>query len=552
MTTWRIFARFFDGSRRALALSVAAAIGQSLALVPLALVVKHVFDVTIPDGDDGALLACGALLVALYLVSAALALWTRYTVLGVTKRAITKLRGALLERVYSLPRAWFDRSVLGTVQSTIVQDSERLDVMSNALLAQLLPSAIVASALSVLLVVLNPILFLLLIAVVPLLVLVTRQFGGRVRDRTRRWQRAFDAFSTETGLALRAITLTKASGAERDELAARRRQHAELGEAGRVMAWMQSAYTLVTGSIAAIAGVIVLVVGGSAVTHGSMSLGELLSFYAALALLRGQATTILQTVPQILAGRESMERLRELLDSGASEPYSGTRVHPFDGDLAVEDVEFGFGERSEPLFSGVSLTIRAGETVALVGPNGAGKSTLVSLLLGLYRPWSGRLLADGLPYDEIDIQALRRRIGIVPQEPIVFPASVRDNVAYGRPRATDAEIAEASGWATADDFIASLTDGFDTQVGDDGVLLSGGQRQRIALARALLGRPALLVLDEPTLHLDAAGTRDLMANLGELPWTPAVLLITHDPAVADLAGAVYTLDGGRLREAVRE
>ena len=545
MSTWKAFAQLFARSRRTLVFSVALAMGQALLLVPLALVIRHVFDHTIPAGQTGRLAGYGALILGLYVLSAALGLWTRYIVLGVTKRAITRLRGSLLERVYALPRSWFAARELGTVQSTIVQDSERLDVMSNAFLAQLLPSAVIAAALSALLLALNPLLMVLLLVVVPVLVVVTRRFGTAVRGRTRAWQQAFDAFSSETGLALRAISLTKSLAAEPVELAARRRQHAELGEAGRVMAWLQAAYTVITTSIGAIAGVIVLVVGGTAVARGSMTLGELLSFYAALTLLRGQAATVLQTVPQVLAGLESMDRLRALLDEDAPDPYAGAEAIDFSGGLTLESVEFGYDD--SPLILGAGMRIDPGECVALVGPNGAGKSTLVALALGLYRPARGRLLADGVPYDVLDMPTLRRAIGVVPQDPMLFPASVRDNIAYGRPEATDAAVREAAGWATAEEWVAGLEEGYDTPVGDDGVLLSGGQRQRIALARALLGRPALLILDEPTLHLDAQATRDLLGNLRDLPWSPSVLLISHDADVAAHAGVTYLLDDGRVR-----
>jgi ABC-type multidrug transport system fused ATPase/permease subunit len=541
---WRVFARFFHGSGRALAASLALSVLQSLLLVPVALLVRHAFDAVIPARAVGNLAAVGGLILALYLASAGLGLVTRHTVLRATKAAITRLRAALLERIYRLPRTWFDRTDLGTLHATVVQDSERLDIMSNALVAQLLPALVIGSALGVTLAVLDPGLFLLLLVVAPVLLMLSRVLGRAVRRRTRTWQRDFDVFSTQTGLALRAVALTRAQSAEGAELARRRVELEALGRSGREMAWLQAAYTLLHGAVAAAAGVIVLVVGGRAVALGRMTLGDLLSFYTVLALLRGQASTVLVAVPQVIAGSESLARLADLLAVEEPDPYGGTRRLDFAGAIALESVTFGYGERS--VLEGASLEVAPGEALALVGANGAGKSTVANLVLGLYRPVRGRVLADGVPLDELDVAALRRRIGVVLQDPLVFPTTVRENIAYGRPEATLEEVRAAARRATADEFVSALPEGYDTTVGDDGVRLSAGQRQRLAVARALLGEPALLILDEPTSSLDADAVRRLVATVRRLPGAPALLLISHDPAVTAAADRVCTLRDGRI------
>ena len=192
------------------------------------------------------------------------------------------------------------------------------------------------------------------------------------------------------------------------------------------------------------------------------------------------------------------------------------------------------------------MEVEPGEFVALVGPNGAGKTTVLSLILGLYRPREGRLVADGVPYDELDIIELRRQMGVILQDPIVFPTTIRRNIAYGRPDATAEEVQEAAWWATASDWIESLPEGYETQMGDEGGLMSGGERQRVALSRRFLSKPALLVLDEPTTHLDDASIRRLLENLRALPGGPSVLAISHDAVVADEADRVYTLRDGRI------
>src|SRR3954447_11214852 len=197
------------------------------------------------------------------------------------------------------------------------------------------------------------------------------------------------------------------------------------------------------------------------------------------------------------------------------------------------------------------MVIEPGEWVALVGPNGAGKSTIVNLMLGLYRPDEGAVLADGVAFDGVDIHSLRRRIGVVLQDPPLFPGTVRDNIAFGEPDATDEAVSRAATAATAARFIEELPLGYDTPVGDEGELLSGGQRQRIAIARALLREPRLVILDEPSTSLDRHATDALLQNLRSLPEAPAVLLVTHDDVVARTAERTIAIRDGRIVEPQR-
>jgi ABC-type bacteriocin/lantibiotic exporter with double-glycine peptidase domain len=213
----------------------------------------------------------------------------------------------------------------------------------------------------------------------------------------------------------------------------------------------------------------------------------------------------------------------------------------------VERVEFAYGQ-DPPVLHGVDFEVRPGETVALLGPNGAGKSTIISLLAGLYAPTRGRLLADGLPFELIDLPALRRQIGVIQQDPLIFPASVRENIAYGRPEADEDMIMRAAEDAGAAEMIMRLPAKLDEQVGDEGTRLSGGQRQRIALARALLGEPRLIMLDEPTTYLDEAGAMSVLGSLTSKPDAPTILIVSHDPLVKRVADRVLMLRDGLIED----
>ncbi len=439
----RSLTRLLSGSHRLVAFSVAIATAQIIVLVPIALLVRDVFDDLIPGGERAGLIATGAAILGLYLVASGLGLWTRAVSLRVTKDAVTALRIQLLEKVYALPRSFFDRQETSRLHGTIVQDSERIDQMANALVAYLLPATVVAAGLSLAMLILNPALFALLLVVAPGLFFGSVAIGRAVRRRTATWRDSFETFDSQTLFALRSVTLTKAHGVDSSEIAARRRQLDELGSLGRAMAFMQSAYSLANGTVMAIGAVIVLVVGGYAVTAGTMTTGDLVSFFTLLALLRGQTPAMLTAIPTVISGMESLQRVEALLDAEAAEPYRGVRKIQFDGAVQVEEVCFSYAGGEEVL-TDFSLELGSGETVAVIGPNGAGKSTLVSLILGLYRPDSGRLCASGVPFDEIDLRHLRSRIGTVFQSPILFSATVRENIAYATPEASEEELRRAA------------------------------------------------------------------------------------------------------------
>jgi ATP-binding cassette subfamily B protein len=532
----------FRGSWQRLAASFGAAVVQAGLLVVLGLLIRRAFDVAIPDGDVRGLALIGVALLGVALASAGLAVWTRFVVLRAVKDSIGRLRVRLLERLNTLPAAWFDRADSGSVHTIVVQDSERLDVVANALATQLAPALLIGAGIGIALLVLNPLLFGILVLTLPLLALLTRRFERVIGRRTRAWQLAFDRFSSRVLFSVNARPLITAQSAEDAELEAGAAEAVALSASGRDMAWLFGVYAQLHGLVATVGGVIVLVVGGAAVAHGSMSLGSLIAFYTLLGLLRAQGNAVLTTLPQAIAGRESMARLAAILDSPDRPHYEGARTPSVRRSLALRDVDFGYAGGT-PLLRGVTLELRRGERLTLVGPNGAGKTTVASLLLGLYRPWRGLVEADGIPYDELDVRALRRRIGFVPQRPILFSAGIAENIAYGSGTADPGRVREAARLATVDEFAERLEHGYATPVGDDGGLVSSGERQRIAIARALVREPDVLLLDEPTTSLDREAVARVLENIRTLAYDPAVLVITHDRSLIDEADRVVALGG---------
>ena len=546
MPVWRAFSRLIEGSGWLAAWSLAISVAQAIALVPIALLVRRAFDDAIPAEDVGELIRIGLLILGLYLLSLGLGLIGRYAVLNVTKPAVARVRTELIDHVLWLPRSYFDGTDGSRLHSLIVQDTERLDTMAKYLLAIVIPSLGTGVLLIASLAIIQPLLFVVLIVTVPLLLGVGRLLRGVLRRRTREWQESSDAFSSLALETLRSTTLIKLRTAEETAAAANAAQAAELGVAGQRIGWLQQAYGLAQVALGGIAGVVVLVGGGVAVAEGSMSLGDLIAFLAVLALARGQLNWVAAALPDLLTGLAAIERIDAVLGNDEREPYQGGEAIEMSGAVAWENVTFGYSPKEPPVLHEVSLAVEPGETLAILGPTGAGKTTLVLLLLGLYRPWSGSVQVDGRPLDELDVRALRRQTGALLQDGSAMSGSVAESIAFGRPDATRAEIERAATLAAVDEFAEDLPDGYESNIGDDGVRLSAGQRQRIALARVLLGRPTLLALDEPTSHLDPDTAERVLDNLASLEPRPTLLLVTHDPLVARRADRLVEVRGGRV------
>ncbi|MFN8538620.1 MAG: ABC transporter ATP-binding protein [Thermomicrobiales bacterium] len=526
-----------------------AAIGQSALLAPLALLVRHTFDELIPQRDLGGLALAALAMLACYIASIGVALWGRIAINRTVKRAIARLRGDVLTSILALPRADYVASDLGALQANIVQDTERLDAMSDQAIGQLLPNVVTIATLLVALTVISPFMALVVVVTGVPLYPLGRALRARARVRFRRFRRALEGYSTGTLFVLRAFDLIRAHHAEAYESRRQGERIAELEESSAQVNAGNARWAAIEDMIASAGAVLVLVVGGGAVAVGRLSLGECVSAFVIIALLRDYLRAGLRALSQVVGGAQSLDALHALVTTPREQPYAGARVLDFAGEVALDGLTFGY-DPDRPILRDLSLTLGPrGAIVAIVGPSGAGKSTLISLILGLHRPQSGGLTADGIAYADLDLATLREQMGMVPQDPIIFNGTVGENIAYGLPDATPAAIRQAAELAAAHDFIAALPQGYDTPVGDEGVLLSGGQRQRLALARGLLRRPALLLLDEPTNHLDSASVRHFMDSLCSLPEAPTIVLISHDlDLVHGAATAIYELREGRAIE----
>jgi ATP-binding cassette, subfamily B, bacterial len=293
--------------------------------------------------------------------------------------------------------------------------------------------------------------------------------------------------------------------------------------------------------------------GTQAVIGGSMTAGDLGATVVYVIILAGAVAVLGEVYGDLLRAAGATERLMELLDSRSpvTSPAQPVAARATSGGsaLALEAITFHYPSRpTMPALSDFSLAVAAGETVALVGASGAGKSTVFQLLLRFYDPQQGRILLDGVATRDLHLSDLRSRVGIVPQDAVIFSASARENIRYGRPGASDDEVAAAARAAFAHEFVMALPEGYDTFLGERGVRLSGGQRQRIAIARAMLKNPPLLLLDEATSALDAESERMVQAALESAMRDRTTLVIAHRLATVQRADRIVVLDHGRIVE----
>jgi ABC-type bacteriocin/lantibiotic exporter with double-glycine peptidase domain len=366
--------------------------------------------------------------------------------------------------------------------------------------------------------------------------------GRKVKQHVRRFQCYFENFSEGILFVLQMMDLTRLFSAERYEIYRQNNKFEDLRVVSGRMAMLQAIYKNIQEGILFFAGVLILIAGGWAVIVGRMTTGELISFYFVIELMRRQLQLVTSSIPQIMEGTESLNSLYNLLHVQNSIPYTGIRPVTLQGDIILKDVNFQYNQ--EPTLININLRIPSKGIVAITGPNGAGKSSIFNLILGLYAPQQGELFAGMYSYSQIEMVHLRRSFGVVPQEPLLFQGSIRENICYGIENVSDDAIKKACQMAIAHEFISKLPEGYSSPLGERGVTLSGGERQRLCFARAFLRDPALLLLDEPTNHLDTDVIIKLMQNIKNWSQNRAVLIISHNKKVIRQAEIVYRLDNG--------
>jgi ATP-binding cassette subfamily B protein len=475
-----------------------------------------------------------------------------YLVMIIGERIVADLRRDVFAHLISLSPAFFDSARSGELISRLTADTTQIKSAVGASVSIALRNFMLFIGATAMMVITSPRLSGFVLLAIPVIVLPLVAFGRWVRRLSRNAQ---DTLAEATAYASELVGAIRTVQAYTGERLANARFGGEVEqayEAARSSTGARSVLTAIIIFIVFTSVVLILWIGSHDVLTGSISPGRLGQFvlyavFAAAAL--GQLSEVWGDVS---AASGASERLFEILrvKSQITAPASPQALPvPARGDVSFEAVSFAYPTRPDALaVDGVSLVVRTGEKVAIVGPSGAGKSTLFHLLLRFYDPASGTISFDGVPIRAADPREVRARIALVPQESVAFAATARENIRFGRPEATDAEVERAAELAHATEFIRRLPNGFETQLGERGVTLSGGQRQRIAIARAILRDAPLLLLDEATSSLDAESETLVQTALEELMRHRTTLVIAHRLATVLSCDRIMVLDQGRIVE----
>ncbi|MCZ7563447.1 MAG: ABC transporter transmembrane domain-containing protein [Burkholderiales bacterium] len=529
----------------AVALLVAAGcvlvIGQGL---------RQVIDAGFASRDPGSLDRALVGLLAVVAVLSAATFTRFYFVSWLGERITADLRRAVFGRILDMPPGFFETTRTGEVISRLTNDTALLEVVIGSSASFAVRNLLITTGSLVMLIVTSPKLTALVVLGVPLVVVPILLFGRRVRRLSRATQDRVADVSAYVDEALHEIRTVQAYGHEPHD----RRLFAERVETafGTALARIRQRAALIAMVILLSFGAVgvILWIGGHDVLAGRLSAGELSAFVFYAVLVAGGAAAISEVIGDLQRAAGAAERLMELLatEPAIRAPADPVRLpEPPRGEVRLASVTFHYPSRPDaPALADFSLAVRPGERVALVGPSGAGKSTVFQLLLRYYEPTAGEILVDGADVRRADPRAVRRRFALVPQEPVIFAASVRENVRYARPEAGDAEVLAACRAAYAMEFVERLPDGLDTFLGERGVRLSGGQRQRLAIARALLADRAVLLLDEATSSLDAESEHFVQLAAARLMEDRTTLIIAHRLATVQGADRIVVMDHGRV------
>ena len=495
------------------------------------------------------LLAACAFLVAITLVSGLLGLWSNYLFVRVGLQSLLKLRTDLFAYLQSLPLKFHDARRSADSSFRVAYDSQSIQTIYNRGFTNIFASAVTLVGIFAFMLGLDWMLALVSAAIVPAVIWAIHHYSSHIRRDSTTIQETESAVLALAQEGLSAIKVVHAFGQERAAVEQFRTRATESFAANLKLTMTNVRSALVINTLMALGTAAMIYVGTLHVLDGRLTFGDLTVFISYLATLYAPIEALTQTAWALEGASAGAQRCFEVLDhaddvSDAPDAavLTGTR-----GGIEFENVDFGY-DPARPILRGVNLHIRAGQQVAVVGGTGAGKSTLLSLVPRFYDPTAGRVLLDGRDLRAVTKKSLRSQVSLVLQDTLLFSTTIRENIAYGRPEATDAEIVRAAERAQAAEFIAKLPLGYDNPVGERGGHLSVGQRQRIGIARAFLKDSPILLLDEPTSALDPATERAIMDTLAELMRGRTTLIVTHRLATVHALDRIVVLEDGAVRE----
>ena len=459
------------------------------------------------------------------------------------------LRNRIYGHLQSLELAYFDEQQTGQLMSRTTVDLQAVRFFLGYGLVFIMQSFVTIAVAATIMVIVNPALTLLALAPFPFVFWAAWRYGRLNRPASQEVQQRIAELTAEVEESIGGIRLVKAFAREQRQLARVRRATARVFDQSMVSTRLRAYYSPLIGFLPQLGLALVLLAGGRQAIDGTITVGEFVAFIGYVQRLTGPVRMLGMALGMAQRAVASGARVFEVLDREPrmTSPPDARPLPAGDGHVQIRGATFAYdADAKDPVIADIDLDVPAGRTIAIVGPTGAGKTTLVMLLPRLYDPLEGRVSIDGADLREVDVTSLREEVGLVSDDPFLFSATVRENIAYAQPDAPQEQVEDAARRADIHGFIAGLPDGYDTIVGERGVTLSGGQRQRIAIARAIVKDPRVLILDDATSSVDASTEAEIKKALRELMRDRTTFIIGHRLSTVALADEIVVLEDGRI------
>ena len=537
---------FFLGHWRLGILVAGLIILATLLTFPQPLILRHLVDGVILNKQLSLLAGAVLLLVLVTVIEKVIKLFQQFYSTRFEQKVILDIRHNLLDHVLRFPKSFFDKNQTGYLMSRLSYDVQGLRWLFSGTIVYIITNFIRFVGGMIFLLFLEWRLGLGVLIIIPGLVLCVRYFSGRIYTLSHQNMEKNATVSSSLQESLSASSLIKAFTSEARTVG---RLVTDLKSAFKIsleQSTVNSVAHLIVNSMPGLTRIVVLALGAIWIINGKWSLGSLLAFQVYLGFVFGPAQFLASANLQLQEARASLERVSALFDIVPEENLGkGKQANRFKGEIEFKDVSFSY-DSEKPVLQNISFHINPGEHIAIVGPSGVGKTTLISLLLRFYKPTSGEIFFDGQGVSEFEVSSLRKRIGYVSQSTLLLSGTIRENLRYGNPDATEKQIIQAATVAGIHDFIKDLPKDYDTQIGEKGVNLSEGQKQRLSIARALVKDPDILIFDEPTSSLDSQKESSIFNSLPTLVRDKTLFVAAHRISTIKESDRILLLNSSRV------